>query len=81
MGRRTDLEQRVERALAEVRPGLVHDGGDVELVAIVDGIVRVRLLGACRDCPLAPDTVLPLITERVVLRAPEVRSVVFDHAG
>jgi Fe-S cluster biogenesis protein NfuA len=51
------LMERVEAALAKVRPSLQADGGGVELVEVTDdGIVKVRLQGACRGCPMAQMT-------------------------
>ena len=49
----TDLEQKeqVQEVLDKLRPFLLRDGGDCELVDIEDGIVRLRLLGACGSCP------------------------------
>ncbi|MDR1051602.1 MAG: NifU family protein [Deltaproteobacteria bacterium] len=49
-------EQEVEAALNKVRPTLVADGGDVELVDIKDGVVQVRLKGACSTCPMSQMT-------------------------
>ncbi len=47
-----DMKEKVEEALAQVRPNLQRDGGDVELVEVTDdGLVRVRLTGACGGCP------------------------------
>lgn len=49
-----ELRRRVERVLALIRPAVREDGGDVELVAVdTDGLVRVRLHGACVGCPSA----------------------------
>jgi len=50
---KASLRERVEAALALVRPALQADGGNVELVSIDDGVVLVRLLGACRGCPMS----------------------------
>ncbi len=50
----TGLTERVREALQEVRPALQMDGGDVELVEVVDGEVRVRLLGAAAAVPWLP---------------------------
>jgi len=51
------LRARVERTLALIRPAIRADGGDVELVsAACDGLVRIRLLGACVGCPSASMT-------------------------
>lgn len=49
----TELEQReqVQEVLDKLRPFLLRDGGDCELVDIEDGIVKLRLLGACGSCP------------------------------
>jgi Fe-S cluster biogenesis protein NfuA len=69
------LEERVVQAIAEVRPAIQADGGDVELVAITDGVVTVRLIGACRGCPMAASTLADFVTERVRLYAPEIRCV------
>ena len=46
----TDLRDRVQAVLEQVRPNLQSDGGDVELVDIVDGVAKVRLQGACHGC-------------------------------
>ncbi|WP_028586175.1 NifU family protein [Desulfocurvus vexinensis] len=62
------MRERVEQALAKVRPALRADGGDVELVEVTpEGVVRVRLTGACKGCPMAGQT-LRLGVERVVLK-------------
>ena len=49
----TDIEQKeqVQEVLDKLRPFLLRDGGDCELVDIEDGIVKIRLLGACGSCP------------------------------
>lgn len=70
-----DLMDRVHRAISEVRPALQADGGDVELVSIEDGVVHVRLTGACASCPMAGNTLKEFIEERVLLWAPEIRNV------
>ena len=47
------MREKVEKALEEIRPTLQADGGNVELVGITeDGIVKVRLTGACGNCPM-----------------------------
>lgn len=72
----TTVEQRVRSALAEVRPALQMDGGDVELVGVRDGVVQVRLLGACGGCPMATMTLVGFVEERLRSRVPEIRQVV-----
>ena len=70
------VKEQVEAALAQVRPALQRDGGDVELVEVTeDGIVKVRLQGACQGCPMAQMT-LQMGIERVIKEmVPDVKSV------
>lgn len=70
------MREKVEAALAKVRPMLQADGGDVELVDVLDnGIVQVRLQGACKGCPMSQMTLKNAI-ERVILKEiPEVKGV------
>ena len=70
------LKQRVETVLDEVRPTMQADGGNVELIEVTeDGIVRVKLTGACSSCPMATVT-LKMLVERVLLeKVPEVKAV------
>jgi len=72
------LEERVSNALNEVRRILHMEGGDVELVGIdeINGVVQVRLKGACSVCPFAQLTLQMLIESHVKERVPEVRRVV-----
>ncbi|MCL6450540.1 MAG: NifU family protein [Acetobacteraceae bacterium] len=69
------MRARVEAALAEVRPQLQADGGDVELVDVKDGVVKVRLKGACGGCPMAAMTLQNLLERTVKDRVPEVKRV------
>jgi Fe-S cluster biogenesis protein NfuA len=69
------MREKVEQALNEIRPGLQADGGDVELVDIEDGVVKVRLKGACAGCPMSQMT-LAFGIERVLKeKIPEVKKV------
>ncbi|MBI5518686.1 MAG: NifU family protein [Desulfovibrio sp.] len=70
------MREKVEAALAKVRPMLQADGGDVELVEVTDkGIVKVRLTGRCKGCPMSQMT-LKSGVERVVLKeVPQVKAV------
>lgn len=68
--------ESVEKTLARVRPYLLEDGGDVELVRITDdGIVEVRLTGSCVSCPLSVMTVRAGIERALMLDHEEVRRV------
>ena len=70
------MRDKVEKALAKVRPALQADGGDVELVEITeDGIVRVRLQGACKGCPMAKMTLKNGIERMIMKDIPEVQKV------
>ncbi len=69
------LEQ-VKKTLEKVRPSLQADGGDVELVGVEDGIVKVRLTGACGGCPFSQMT-LKMGIERIIKEdIPEIKEVV-----
>lgn len=69
------MREQVEKVLEEIRPNLQADGGDIELVDVEDGIVKVRLKGACAGCPMSQMT-LALGVERVLKqRIPEVKKV------
>ncbi|MBC2737339.1 MAG: NifU family protein [Desulfobacteraceae bacterium] len=50
------MQEQVKEVLDKIRPSLQADGGDVELVEIVDGVVKVRLKGACAGCPMSQMT-------------------------
>ena len=70
------MKEKVQEALEDIRPQLQADGGDIELVEVTDeGVVKVRLVGACSGCPGAQMT-LQMGVERVVKqRVPEVTAV------
>ena len=69
------MKERVEEALKKIRPALEADGGGIELVDIVDGVVSVRLKGACQGCPGAQMT-MKMGVERILKEeVPEVKSV------
>ncbi len=69
------MKEQVAAVLEEIRPSLQADGGDIELVDVVGGIVKVRLKGACAGCPMSQMT-LTLGVERVLKnRIPEVERV------
>lgn len=70
------LEERVKTSLTNVRPFLQQDGGDVELVRVTeDGIVEVRLTGACKGCPMSLMTLRAGIERALMHDIPEVRRV------
>ena len=71
-----ELTVKINISLEELRPFLVADGGDMELVEITDdGIVKVRLLGACSDCSMSLMTLKAGLEESIKKIAPEIKSV------
>jgi Fe-S cluster biogenesis protein NfuA len=70
------MKEQVQQVIEELRPNLQADGGDIELVDVTEeGVVQVRLQGACRGCPGAVMT-LKMGVERILKeRVPEVKSV------
>lgn len=71
------MKEKVEAALNKIRPSLRADGGDVELVDVSsDGVVKVKLTGACGGCPMSQMT-LKMGIERVIRQeVPEVKEVI-----
>jgi Fe-S cluster biogenesis protein NfuA len=69
------IQEKVEAVIGEVRPLLQADGGDIELVSIDDGVVKVRLRGACAGCPGAQMTLRMAVERRLKARIPEVQRV------
>jgi Fe-S cluster biogenesis protein NfuA len=75
-----DLETRVRQALDGVRPYLRSHGGNVELLGVADGVVRLRLQGSCRSCPSSAVTMRATVEEAIYQRAPEVAAVEVEAA-
>jgi len=67
--------EEVKKALEEIRPLLQADGGDVEFVGIEDGIVRLKLTGACSGCAMAKMTLKMGIERKLKEKVPQVRGV------
>jgi Fe-S cluster biogenesis protein NfuA len=70
------MREKVEAALARIRPALQADGGDVELLGVKEGVVSVRLSGACGGCPMSTVTLRNGIERILKQEVPEVKSVV-----
>ena len=70
-----DVETRVRRALDDVRPYLGSHGGDVELLAVEDGVARVRLAGTCNGCPSSTVTLRNAIEDAILRAAPDVERI------
>ncbi len=70
------MQEKVEGVLDKIRPMLVRDGGNVELVDVNEGTVQVRLTGACGGCPMATMTLKMGIEKILKQEIPEVKEVV-----
>ncbi|MEF9426202.1 MAG: NifU family protein [Candidatus Mariimomonas ferrooxydans] len=71
------LREKVEKVLDKIRPMLQRDGGDVELVDVQqsDGVVKVKLTGACSGCPMSTMTLKNAIENTIKQELPEIKSV------
>ena len=70
------MREKVERVLSEIRPSLQAHGGDVELIEVTEeGIVKVKLRGACMGCPMATLTLKDGIEEILKKEVPEIKRV------
>ena len=70
------MREKVEATLAQIRPVLQADGGDVELVDVNDGVVKLKLKGACASCPVSTITLKQGIERILKEQIPEVKEVV-----
>lgn len=69
------LKKEVEKVLDEIRPMLQADGGNVDLIDVEDGIVKLRLVGACAGCPMSQMTLKHGIEKVLKEKIPEVKMV------
>ena len=70
------MKEQVERVLDEIRPALQADGGGVDLVDVADGVVSLKLTGACSGCPMSTMTLKMGIEKVLKEKIPEVKEVV-----
>jgi Fe-S cluster biogenesis protein NfuA len=71
------MKEKVLAVLDEIRPGLMADGGNVELVDVSsDGVVKVKLVGACGCCPMSQMTLKSGIERILKARLPEIKEVI-----
>ena len=70
------MKDQVEKIISKIRPQLQMDGGDIELVDVVDGVVKVRLKGACGSCPMSMMTLKMGVEKQLKQEIPEVKEVV-----
>ncbi len=69
------MKERIEKALEKIRPSLQADGGNIELVDVTDGVVKVRLTGACGGCPMSQMTLKMGVERALKQQVPEVKRV------
>ena len=69
------VRDRVEKALEELRPQLQADGGDIELLGVENGIVKVKLKGACAGCPMSTMTLQWGVEQFLKKKTPEIARV------
>lgn len=71
------MRSKVEKALEEIRPLLRADGGDIELIEVSeDGVVKVKLTGACHGCPMSQMTLKAGVERQLREQIPEIKTVV-----
>ncbi|MGD9142261.1 MAG: NifU family protein [Dehalococcoidia bacterium] len=70
------MQDKVEEILGKIRPALERDGGNVELVEVENGTVKVKLVGACAGCPMSTMTLKNGIERILKQEIPEVKEVV-----
>jgi Fe-S cluster biogenesis protein NfuA len=66
------IEDRVQKAIQELRPNLQADGGDIELLGVEKGIVKVKLKGACAGCPMSTMTIQWGVEKFLKKKIPEI---------
>ncbi len=71
----SDTKKLVEVALEKIRPMLQRDGGDIELVEVNDGVVKVRLTGACKGCPMSQMTLKQGVEKMLLKEVPGLKEV------
>ena len=70
------MKEKVEAVLNDIRPNLMRDGGNVELVEVKDGTVKLKLVGACAGCPMSTMTLKMGIERILKQQIPEIKEVV-----
>ena len=71
----SDTKKLVEIALEKIRPMLQRDGGDIELVEVNNGVVKVRLTGACKGCPMSQMTLKQGVEKLLLKEVPGLKEV------
>ena len=69
------MKEKVEKALEKIRPSLQADGGDIQLIDVTDGVVKVRLTGACGGCPMSQMTLKQGVEKLLLKEVPGLKEV------
>ncbi len=69
------MKERVEQVINRIRPAVQMDGGDIELVDVVNGMVKIRLVGSCSGCPSSTMTLKMGIERAIRAEVPEITGV------
>ncbi len=70
------MKEKVQAAIEKIRPSLQRDGGDIQLIDVTDGVVKVKLQGACGSCPMSAMTLKMGVERQLKQEIPEVKEVV-----
>ena len=71
------MKEKIEAALKKIRPMLQADGGDIELVDVSkDGVVKVKLIGACGCCPMSQMTLKNAVEQKLKKEVPGIKEVI-----
>lgn len=74
---KADIIQKINLALEQIRPFLNDDGGDIELIELThDNVVKVKFLGACKECSMSPMTLKGGVEDAIKRIAPEIKEVI-----
>lgn len=71
-----NMKDKIEKALGTIRPALQADGGDIQLVSVEDGTVKVRLTGACGGCPMSQMTMTQGVEQAIKKAVPQIKKVI-----
>jgi Fe-S cluster biogenesis protein NfuA len=66
------MRDKIEKAIEKIRPFLQQDGGDIELINVIDGVVKVKLKGACGCCPMSQMTLKNTVEKALQEEIPEI---------
>jgi Fe-S cluster biogenesis protein NfuA len=70
------MREKVEEVIGKIRPMLQRDGGDIELVDVAEGVVKVKLTGACGSCPMSTMTLKMGVESTLKKEIPEIKEVI-----